>query len=372
MAVTFKTYEEIINSVKASLEAFGSGITDFRTGSRIGAIISSFSAALADGWNELAALRASFFVNTAAGDDLDNRVSDFGLSRTQGTRATGVVIVAKKAGAPQIVTIPQGTILLTSDGANAYEVLNTKFVSSETDFIPVAALLEGSELNISGGTVLLDNNSQFVNTLAFIVGSGFDENGSPIGDIGGGTDPESDESLRTRFPLYLQSLARATEIAVRQAVLGVPGVSAAVVKSGEPVPGYITVSIPSSSGNIGDELPVSLYTAVENALEEWKAVGIGVIIKPVERLDISVVCNAYIPTGSTISPVVWETTVKNAILALNPQFTLGKKLRRSELIKVGNIDGLDNFELVQPAADIIPTSDQIISLTVRVNVLNAN
>lgn len=370
MAVIFKTYEEIINSVVGSLTSLGSGMTDFRPGSRSLAIISSFASALADGWNELAALRASFFVNTSSGEDLDNRVSDFGLSRAQGTRASGVVTAVKRVGAPEVITIPEGTILVTSDSALAYEVSTTKIFTAETELIPVVSILEGSIYNINAGTILFDNNSTYLNTLAFVVGSGTTTSGEFTESISGGTDSETDESLRNRFPLYLQSLSRATEIAVRQAVLAVPGVTAAVIKSNDPVPGYITVAVPNSSDNA--ELPTSLYTAIEEALTEWKAVGVGVIIKPVEKLIIDVICNAYISTDSTINPLVWKSSVENAILALNSGFTLGKKLTRSEIIKVGNIDGLDNFELLQPTIDVVPNSDQIITLTVRANILNAD
>lgn len=372
MAITFKTYQEVLDSIKASLISYGTGITDFRVGSKIYSIISAFASSISMGWNELAAIRAGFFVTTAFGEDLDNRVSDFGLSRSSGSIATGSVMVIKRNASTPSITIPAGTILTTSDSTLAYEVSATKVITSEYEPVAVSAISEGANYNLDAGVVLFDSNSTFLSTAAFMVGSSLSTAGTASGGITGGADAESDENLRERFPLYLQSLARATETAVRQAVLSVSGVSSAVVKSSDPVPGYMTISVIGSSGSDGQDIQADLRVSLEKALNEWKAAGVGFIIKPVGRKTIDVSVTAYVPNNSTVSPTAWENSIKNSILALNSDLSLGDKITRSQLIKAGNVDGLDNFILVSPTSDVTTETDEIPFLrVVSVRILSA-
>ena len=130
------------------------------------------------------------------------------------TTAVGKVVFSRNTPAPSDISIPFGTIVETSDGIQ-FEVADydakilTGTMVDNKGGVAIAALVVGSASNI--------NEIGVVNR---IVGSipGIDSVSNPAMIIGG-SDFETDAQRRSRFNLYIQSLARGTLLALEFAAL---------------------------------------------------------------------------------------------------------------------------------------------------------
>lgn len=319
MAVSFKSLYEIIDDLNVYLQAAGSQIryVDTRVGSITNAFITAIAAAISSGWMGLVDLKNSFFVSTAFGADLDSRVNDFGMIRNLGTTAFGNIIGYTSTG----FSVPAGSTFFVKDESVYLSVSETTNVPANTwTKIPVVCIGVGTIGNLPAGTIVYPSSPSLANNTTFKVAfNGLDSiTNLPSGDLIGGSDYETDAQLRARFPDFLLSLSRGTEQAVRQALLQVEGVSSVILRSADPVPGYLRVSV----ANVNGELPIDLRLRIQGALNQWAAAGVGFIIEGIERRNTPVDVTVYV-SDNTLSPLQVRTAVTAAIRTFADSLTLG-------------------------------------------------
>lgn len=164
---------------------------------------------------QLAGVQASFNLDEAEGDDLDERAREIqpGTIRRRGaTRALGFLTFSREVATGSPVPIPKGTIVSRDDGVTYKTTAVGEISAGDTasDPIPAVAVDPGSAGNAAIGSVILLETS--------IAGCNAVTNSSSFVQ---GRDKETDAAFRARIKLFVASLAARTVDALRYAAIGV-------------------------------------------------------------------------------------------------------------------------------------------------------
>jgi uncharacterized phage protein gp47/JayE len=273
------------------------------------------------------------FVETASGIDLDAQAEQSGLDgRLPGTAATGVLTFTGVEG----TTIPAGTRSSTNTAPARTAVTDADVT------IPTGATVAGvtahdisvgigGNLPIGAFTRLVDSVNgvaSVTNTTAFI----------------GGTDPETNEQLRTRIKQARKergaSANRAETRTLALAVAGVGGAEIMYANSGAPpvAPGDMRVTLIDANG-----LPASatLVESVRDALSEpWR------IVSEAEQLTLSAGAvvdatqSGAVGTSVRLPPATSAQIVQSRIDLVLPQggpYELWPRLKRGTSVGAGNL-----------------------------------
>jgi uncharacterized phage protein gp47/JayE len=237
----FKAAEEYLVSMIAAVQAGGSKLTDFNTGS----VTRTFYEGLASGLSEQSAvadqLRQDSYLATATGDALDLKAADYQVTRKAAVKATGTVRITRTGTGLGAVTIPAGWGALATIPAPGVPSLS--YVTLADAVFPIFAGPGTQTIDVSGEAVIAGttgNNSQGagVETVVlplspvagFITASDF----KLRGPWSGGVDAERDADLRARVPLEVQARVKGRKSSFEAAALRVPGVTGAqVLQAGE-------------------------------------------------------------------------------------------------------------------------------------------
>jgi uncharacterized phage protein gp47/JayE len=222
-SITYKTYDELLEGIKAYLEENSSTLTDWNVGS----VLRSICEPNADMGRILMLciqnVALQRFITHATLQRLDSHGADHSQTRKSGTYATSTSCVFTISPQANVFTIPLGTVINTKEPTPRYYVTTeegTIDAGDATVTLPIRAEEIGTGHNcpahyISGvqnlsGIVEIDNTTACT----------------------GGTDGEDDNSFRERLLLYLSSgLARATRGALEYGALSVDGVVSAKIRS---------------------------------------------------------------------------------------------------------------------------------------------
>ena len=187
MAFNRPTLSDIVDRITSDFETRLSGVGTLLRRSFLKIMAKVYAGAVHTLWGYLEYMSKQLFASTAEGDYLDKIASEYSLSRTAGTYATGTATATGVNG----TVIPAGTEL-QSDGNIIYEVDEDVTIAGGVGTLNLTAQEIGDEGNNTAGI-----------TLTFI---------SPITDIDttvtvgvdgleGGADEEDDEGLRDRILL---------------------------------------------------------------------------------------------------------------------------------------------------------------------------
>lgn len=356
----FKSFKTLFQEMGDALVADGSQATDRRMGALTAALLTACSSALSMGWLGLAELYNMFYTNSSTGVALRRRVRDLGMTINPGDFAVGSVMVTP-LDVTLTGTLPVGTLLQSSSGL-LYQVQATVAIARPYAVVSVQATSTGTVGNLPAGTLLTPVNAGLTG-LVFKVGSGFDSNSLPVGDLTFGLDPETDAEIKARFPDYLVGLSRCTLPAVRQALLDTAGVYNLVLQNAVPVPGYVTISVTSLAG---DDLSVSLKNSIAATMDGFAAAGIGYRLKAVQKrlvnVQLQVTC-----TDTNIAPAVLQLQISNAVKALTQSLEPGRSIYNEDIIKAGYLDSLSFFKVLSGEA-IAATGEILVIGTVTTTV----
>ena len=202
-------------------------------------------------------LRQIFSIDTATGDDLDERAAEIQpalISRNPAAKATGLLVFSRNTTTGTVV-IPSGTKVRTSAGTEfittvagsitptSPEQISGHGVGKDSGQIAAQAVLPGVSGNAAANTVI-----RFASRPA-----GTDSVTNPTA-FAWGTDKESDDSFRNRIKRFLASLGRSTiesiEDAVRGAINEDTGATILFTKAVEDIvnPGFVTLFIDDGTG----------------------------------------------------------------------------------------------------------------------------
>lgn len=172
---------------------------------------------------QMSLLLQLFSIDTASGEDLDERAKDIQpsvVSRRQASKATGVIVFTR-VGTSGTVTIPIGTKVKTTDGIlysttsvgtitpTSPEKISGNGIGRDSNDVAIVADQPGTSGNVVADTIIKFDTKpasveQVTNQTALI----------------NGLDKETDDAFRNRLKAYVASLARCTVSALEAGVIG--------------------------------------------------------------------------------------------------------------------------------------------------------
>ena len=374
MLLPLQNFTTLVGNAVAAIQGSAQQLLDLSVGSALRAVIeANASLALWLQWLVVQVLQMTR-ASTSNGSDLDTWVGDFSLVRLPATSAAGAVTLSRFV-ALSAASVPVGTAVRTTDGSQQFLVAadpsNPEFQPATRTYlipagtpsitVPVQAALGGAAGNVQSGAIsLIAAALPNVDTVT---------NGLPLG---GGVDAESDPALRLRFQAFLQTLSRATPLAVQAAVLSTrQGLSCTVAENvasdGSPRPGSFIVTVDDGSG----QPPTAVLQAAADAVEQTRPVGTTFVVLPPTVVPVSVVLAAVVAAPAQHGVVAGE--VASAILKYVDTLAIGTPLTVTRLVQIAyntdpSVVNVTGVFVNGMNADVAPGSRGVVKATsVQVN-----
>jgi uncharacterized phage protein gp47/JayE len=198
-------------------------LSDVADSSSVKHVLAAASRSDDEQYYQMSLLLQLFSIDTAQGEDLDERAKDIQpavVTRREAVKATGVVVFSR-AGTTGTVTIPIGTKVKTADGViftttsvgtitpTSPEKISGHGVGRDSNDVAVVAEQPGTSGNVIADTIIKFDTKPV----------GVDEVTNQAALVNG-LDEETDSSFRNRLKAFVASLARCTVSALEVNVIG--------------------------------------------------------------------------------------------------------------------------------------------------------
>lgn len=292
------------------------------------------------------------FVDGARGSDLTKLADDhWGLTRVAAVQAIGSVAFSRAA---TVLSgdVPAGTVIATVPDATGTIVEFT--TNTLVHFaVGVAGPLSVNVTAVTGGiagNLVLGKITRISTTLfdTFTV--------AQAAPTLGGAEAESDDELRARIRVFTTTLRRGTLAALEYGALQVPQVRQSTAV--EDVSGIVTVYVTDINGASN----AAMVSDVLDELEEWRAAGAlvnvtGGALYSLNPIQITLAVRA----GTNTAAIALD--VKKAIAARVGKLKIGETCYRAIIQQAAlnvDLDSIIGCTVVLPAADVVPSANQII------------
>lgn len=341
MTIQLPNLQELIDIATTEIRGRTDKITDFSEGSIIDAHIGGSGAVGQELAYQLALIISAFFINTATGKDLDDRLRDYNIFRKDAVAASGTITLTRLT-SNNIRAINAGSTFKCADGTEFYNPNNIVFnIGTTVVTVSVIAKIMGTSGNI------------LANTLTTIVPTPSETIQITHPSLSNGIDGETDEQLRLRFYLELSNMARGTTPALIVGALKHTGVSNAAVQKVHS--GYNNLYIDSGTGTPSPELIQEVQVDIDS---NWRSAGEQVKVLAAQTQDIDIHVNIYIASGYNSSDII--ITITESLQYFLQQKNMGDPVYKAELIKViMSVNGVINANLITPSTDIIGQASTI-------------
>ena len=341
-----KKFEEIYtNMVQKSQEKVPT-LTDFQVGSVIRTIYESFAYEIGILYEQLNQVYLSAFIDSAEGSQLEMLVALLGIQRGLPDFAEGTVTFQRDLGT-DIIEIPVGTLVTTEDSEKspkkAYTTIESKIFPAnlETVEVKIQAVERGEEQVTKEETI---------NIMPLpIPGIKSVINKSPIQFTGKKT--ETDEELRQRAKIALISSGKASNIALKNALLSQPSVREVklIERFNDSDKKYGLVDIFVDGVDFSNETKVQ---SLKSQIDKVRAAGVFVRLQSAIIVTIDAVFKIEINPSIKISEMERKTiekSVEESIIAYISQIKMGQPLLFSQLtrqiLSVTNVYNIERFEI---------------------------
>ncbi len=305
-------------------------------------------------WKNYQAMNAMVpiaYIDETSGEYIDKRCAERGITRKPGTKAVAALALTGTDG----TVIPAGTIFLTLDGLE-YITAAAATITGGTAAVQVTAVEVGEDYNVPPGSIVNQYNS--ISGLSAVV--------NPAAATGG-TDPESDASLVTRYYNYLQKPATSGNVHhYEQWALEVNGVGAVKVTPLESGPGTVGVLI---VGQDRQPVDATIVAACAAHIEENRPIGPTVTMKSAAGLSINVTATVTIDTTTTAEKVQSDFSAKLDAYLKSIAFVKYQVLVNQLIYIMMGIDGVTDIpsltvnggtENITVASDQVPTLGTVV------------
>lgn len=198
----YKRYEQILQGmINATVSR--SDLSDMTDASGAKHILAAPAREIDEFYYQLALVPDRFSIDSAQGDDLDDRAAEIQpalIFRRQAAKSTGQVTFSR-SGTSGIVTIPIGTVVKTADGIEfvTTAVGTIPDLSSTSGAVTAIAVEAGAAGDVDPTTIVrFDAKPAGVDTV------------TNAASFSGGEDKESDDAFRARLKAFIRTLARCT------------------------------------------------------------------------------------------------------------------------------------------------------------------
>ncbi len=285
------------------------------------------------------------FPQTAQGDYLDKHAQLRGLERRAATAAVGVLSFETDHPPEADLSIPEGTVCMTAAQVRFETTEAGVLKAGQTSAqVRARAVEPGAGGNAAVGTVRAMavapvGVSRCTNPEAF----------------SGGLDAEGDESLRERVLETFRRMPNGANAAFyQQEALSFPEVAAATVVARPRGVGTVDVFLATAAG-----LPDSgLLEQVAAHLEERREIAVDVQVKAPEVRTVDVSVQVAARPGADFNTV--RQAVESAVRGWFDGRLLGQSVLRAQLgALIFGVEGVENYALTAPAADVAAAVDEL-------------
>lgn len=283
------------------------------------------------------------FPQTAQGDYLDKHAQLRGLERRAAVAAEGILRFETDQAPSTDLTIPAGTVCMTA-GLVRFETTQEAVLQAGETMVEttVAAVEPGASGNVAAGTI----------RAMAVAPVGVSRCTNPDG-FSGGLDEESDEELRERVLETFQRMPNGANAAFyEQSAMSFPQVAAAAVVSRPRGVGSVDVVVSTAAGVPDSELLEELRAY----FEERREIAVDVLVRAPEVQDVDVTIQIQTATNRDSETV--RQAVEQAVRSWFDGRQLGQSILRARLGQlIFEVDGVENYVLTAPAADVTVESD---------------
>lgn len=285
------------------------------------------------------------FPQTAAGEFLDSHAQLRGLSRREAVKAVGSLTFSAPAAVTAALTVPEGTVCMTP-GLVRFETTQAGVVAvGQTSVtIPAQAAEAGAVGNAAAGSIL--------NMAVAPLGVSACVNQA---DFTGGLDREEDKDLRVRVLESFRRLPNGANAAFyQQGALSFPEVAAAAVLPRARGKGTVDVVVATSAG-----VPTAaLLSQLKEYFAQRREIAVDVDVKGPANVTVNLKAAVRPAAGYTFAQA--KAAAERAIRSWFDGRLLGQNVLRA---KLGSLlygaEGVDNYTLTAPAADVSVTAGQL-------------
>lgn len=285
------------------------------------------------------------FPQTAAGEYLDRHAQLRGLKRKPAVAAEGAVrfTAGEISSVPRVV--PKGTVCMTA-GMIRFETAEDAVLApgEKTVDVPVQALEPGKSGNVSAGSI--------VSMAVVPMGIAKCVNPTPCA---GGADAEEDGALRARVLETFRRLPNGANSAFyQQGALTFDQVVAAAVIPRPRGVGSVDVIPATLSGRPSQEL----LNEMKAYFDERREIAVDLQVKQPRTVPVNVAVQVESQEGRDKEQVLAE--VEGAIRGWFTGELLGQRVLRARLGEIiYHCDGVANYAITAPAADVEAEADQL-------------
>jgi len=283
------------------------------------------------------------FPQTAQGEYLDKHAQLRGLVRRAAVAAEGILRFETDQAPSTDLTIPAGTVCMTAGLVRFETTQEAVLQAGETMVETTAAAVEpGASGNVAAGTI----------RAMAVAPVGVSRCTNPEG-FSGGLDEESDEELRERVLETFQRMPNGANAAFyEQSAMSFPQVAAAAVVPRPRGVGSVDVVVSTAAGVPDSELLEELQAY----FEERREIAVDVLVRAPEVQDVDV--TVQIQTAANRDGETVRQAVEQAVRSWFDGRHLGQSILRARLGQlIFDVDGVENYVLTAPAADVTVESD---------------
>ena len=296
---------------------------------------------------QLSRIKESVFVSDACGEALEKHAAHRGLTRHRGKKALGTIVVRVDTPLEYDLMIPSGTVFSTSDGELQYISMDDAVIYRGTAscLVDIEAEYSGSRYNIP---------PRNITTVVTYFSSGINITNSSAAY--GGSDDESDESLRKRIidscrnisnglnPTFYKKLAESAD-----------GIYSAKVSE---IPNNNTVNVYIAAK--GDGVDNSVVAEVQQLMDANRIPGMSINVYSAVSSTVDISINFQIKSGYIVSTVI--DNIENAVNEFFSELKVGQDLILTQLgAKIISVEGVANYSFVG-ASDVVNSELGILKL----------
>jgi uncharacterized phage protein gp47/JayE len=280
-----QSFSTTVSNFASAVQGNASALVNFTIGSVLRALADATAAVAMWLQGLIITLLAVTRLSTSSGTDVDSWVNDFGFTRLPAVPASGVVTFARMTATNQAV-IPVGILVQSSDGTQQF-IIN----ADTTNAAYSATVISGGGFIIPAGTASINATATAItagpsgypdasgnvaaNTITSLVQAiPYVDTVNNAAAFTNGANPEADAAVRTRFVLWINSLAEGTVAAVSAAILSVQqGLTFTIQENTQynqtAQQGYFSVVVDDGTGSP----PSQTLTNVANAINLIRPLG---------------------------------------------------------------------------------------------------
>lgn len=307
---------------------------------------------------------SELFLDGAEGEALTTLAHDRGVDRSLGTGAVGSITFSRVSTAAGAGTIPAGTRVATQPDATGKFAIFTTDASCVFSGVALSATISatcssvGKIGNVAAGriTSILDLSTLFDTTLTV----------SNPDLFAGGTEEESDVSLRDRVRGFFLTQARGTVDALifgAKSIDGVERVSIVVDDSG-----VVTAYVSDEDGNSNATMVARVQAELDN---NWRAAGDVVYVTGGALQNVSIAVTIVVKVGTDVAALIdrIRDAIVSRLLLLNPGDTLYPDMISAAVRDVDR-DSILAVTVTSPLVAITPSAN--IALRTTTGLVNVN